>query len=218
MQSTEATPLNEQPAGRFYPTEAAIIHRERLKRIHACFVPSRALCTADPTPENDGGFVWRYPGDLSPHRSPEVEIQAFGMHAVGRKWRFFLEGSKVGGTSWLAVYNADVCCRRRERHSHTHRPRIAKGWERIRFELIATDSVLAEATIGDRHQIRAECTINDGHELYVKDVVFSLTGEYWVTVRSLDRIVNRPTSGSHKITLGQSLVQFYHTFVRNFVS
>ena len=60
-------------------------------------------------------------------------------------------------------------------------------WERISVELAETDPVLAEATIGDWYQIRAECTIRGDHELYVNDMVFSLTGECWLTVRSLDR-------------------------------
>lgn len=65
-----------------------------------------------------------------------------------------------------------------EKASHTLTDHVSPHeWENIKVELVATDPVLAEATIGDWYQVRAECTISGSHELYVKDLILRLTGE-----------------------------------------
>ena len=59
-------------------------------------------------------------------------------------------------------------------------------WEEIKVELVATDPVLAEATVGCWYQVRAECGSGGGHELYVRDFVLHLTGE-WYHIQLPDR-------------------------------
>lgn len=49
-------------------------------------------------------------------------------------------------------------------------------WEDVNADLVATDAVLAEATIGCWYQLKADCTNHGGHELHVERAVLQLTG------------------------------------------
>ena len=49
-------------------------------------------------------------------------------------------------------------------------------WESVVTNLVATDPVLAEATVGCWYQFRADCTNRGEHELYVEDIILQLTG------------------------------------------
>ena len=51
-------------------------------------------------------------------------------------------------------------------------------WEDVKVDLVATDPVLAEAAAGCWYQVKAECGSGNGHELYVKDFLLRLVGEY----------------------------------------
>lgn len=51
-------------------------------------------------------------------------------------------------------------------------------WEDIKVVLGATEAVLAEATDGCWYQVTAEPGSGGGHELFLKDLVLSLSGEY----------------------------------------
>lgn len=50
-------------------------------------------------------------------------------------------------------------------------------WEDIKVDLVATDAVLAQATVGCWYQVTAEPGSGGGHELYLKDLVLRLASE-----------------------------------------
>lgn len=49
-------------------------------------------------------------------------------------------------------------------------------WEDVNANLVATDTVVSEATAGCWYQVRADCTNRGDHELYVEGLVLKLTG------------------------------------------
>lgn len=50
-------------------------------------------------------------------------------------------------------------------------------WEDVKVDLKATDSVLAEATVGCWYEVNADEGNGNGHEIYVQGPVLSLEGE-----------------------------------------